>query len=177
LVYCSVCWRYVGGGVRKGRGGGGGGGVIPPPDGRQFLCHFSCSHSMMWQSVGCEQLRAAVFKVRSELPDTWSCGPQHYICPAGCLTRVSAAARPLRLWVGMSPGTWMLVCCEWCILSGRGLCDELITRPVECYRLWCLVVCDLETSWMRSPWPTNVMSPILRRKPVLETGEMLINII
>jgi len=30
------------------------------------------------------------------------------------------------------------------VLSGRGLCDELITRPEESYRLWCLVVCDLE---------------------------------
>jgi len=29
-------------------------------------------------------------------------------------------------------------------LSGRGLCDELITRPEEFYRLWCVVVCDLE---------------------------------
>ena len=30
------------------------------------------------------------------------------------------------------------------MLSGRGLCDELITRPEESYRLWCAVVCDLE---------------------------------
>jgi hypothetical protein len=30
------------------------------------------------------------------------------------------------------------------VLSGRGLCDELITRPKESYRLWCAVVCDLE---------------------------------
>jgi len=37
------------------------------------------------------------------------------------------------------------VCCECCVLSGSGLCDELITRP-ESYRLWCVVVCDLETS-------------------------------
>jgi len=29
-------------------------------------------------------------------------------------------------------------------LSGRGLCDELITRPEESYRLCCVVVCDLE---------------------------------
>jgi hypothetical protein len=29
-------------------------------------------------------------------------------------------------------------------LSGRYLCDELITRPEESYRLWCVVVCDLE---------------------------------
>ena len=29
------------------------------------------------------------------------------------------------------------------MLSGRGLCDELLTRPEESYRLWCVVVCDL----------------------------------
>ena len=40
----------------------------------------------------------------------------------------------------------MFVCCECCVLSGRGLCDELITRSEESYRLWCVVVCDLETS-------------------------------
>jgi len=38
----------------------------------------------------------------------------------------------------------MFVCCECCVLSGRGLCDELITRPDESYRLWRVVVCDLE---------------------------------
>jgi hypothetical protein len=38
----------------------------------------------------------------------------------------------------------MLVCCECCVLSGRGLCDELITRPEESYRMWCVVMCDLE---------------------------------
>jgi len=37
----------------------------------------------------------------------------------------------------------MSVCCECCV-SGRGLCDELITRPEESYRLWCVDVCDLE---------------------------------
>jgi hypothetical protein len=46
----------------------------------------------------------------------------------------------------------MFVCCECCVLSGRGLCNELITRPEESYRMWC-VVCDLETSSMRRPWP------------------------
>jgi len=45
--------------------------------------------------------------------------------------------------------------CGCCVLSGRGLCDELITRPGESYRLWCVVVCDLETSWMRRLWPTR----------------------
>jgi len=48
----------------------------------------------------------------------------------------------------------MFVCCECYVLSDRGLCDELITLPEESYRLWCIVVCDLETSKMRRPWPT-----------------------
>ena len=62
------------------------------------------------------------------------------------LRRRSVAAHLLRLWVRIPPGAWMLVCCECRVLSGRGLCDELITRPEESYRLWCVVVCDLETS-------------------------------
>jgi hypothetical protein len=49
----------------------------------------------------------------------------------------------------------MFFCYECCVLSGRGLCGELITRPEESYRLWYVVVCDLETSWMRRPWTTG----------------------
>ena len=79
-----------------------------------------------------------------------------YICrsqwPRG-LRRRSAAARLLRSWVRILPRTWMFVCCECCVLSRRGLWDELITRPEESYRLWCVVVCALETSRMRGPWP------------------------
>jgi hypothetical protein len=48
---------------------------------------------------------------------------------------------------------WMFVCCECCVLSGKGVCDELITRPEESYQMCCVVVCDLETSRMRRPWP------------------------
>jgi hypothetical protein len=47
----------------------------------------------------------------------------------------------------------MFVCCECCVLSGRGLCGELITRPEDSYQLWYVVVCDLETLWIRRPWP------------------------
>jgi len=35
-------------------------------------------------------------------------------------------------------------CCACCVFSDRVLCDELITRPEESYRLWCVVVCDQE---------------------------------
>jgi hypothetical protein len=50
------------------------------------------------------------------------------------------------------------------VLSGRGLCDELITCPEESYRLWCVVVCDLETSWMRRPWPALGRRAIRKKK-------------
>jgi len=42
------------------------------------------------------------------------------------------------------------------VLSGRGLCDELITRPEESYRLCCVVVCDLETPRIGAPYIYNV---------------------
>jgi hypothetical protein len=32
----------------------------------------------------------------------------------------------------------MSVCCECCVLSGRGLYFGLITRPEESYRVWCV---------------------------------------
>jgi len=70
------------------------------------------------------------------------------------LKRRSAAACLLRLWVRIPPGAWIFVCGECCVLSGRGLCDKMITRPEQSYQLWCVVVCDLETSLMRKHWPT-----------------------
>ena len=68
------------------------------------------------------------------------------------LRHTSAAARLLRSWVRIPPGAWMFVCCECCVLSGRSLCDELITRPEKSYRLCCVVVCDLETSRIGAPY-------------------------
>ena len=50
-------------------------------------------------------------------------------------------------------------------MSGRGLCDELITRPEEFYRLWCVVVCDLETSRIGAPYIYDISS--LRVKVVV----------
>jgi hypothetical protein len=59
-----------------------------------------------------------------------------------CSLRCSfVATRLLRLWVRIPPGAWMSVCCDYCVLSGRGLCDELITSPEESYRLLCVVMC------------------------------------
>ena len=71
------------------------------------------------------------------------------------LRRRSTAVRPLRFWVRIPLEAWMFVCCECCVLSGRGRCDGLITRPEESYRMWCVVVCDLETSKMRRLKPAT----------------------
>jgi len=79
------------------------------------------------------------------------------------LRRRSATARLLRLWVRIPPEAWMFECC---VLSGRGLCDEPITRPEESYRLWC-VVCDLETSRMRRPRPTGRLSSQKKETKIL----------
>ena len=78
----------------------------------------------------------------------WSQWPRGLRC--GC-----AAARQFGLWVRIPLWAWMSVCCECCVLPGRGLCVGLITRPKESYRLWCVIVCDLETSRMRKPWLTG----------------------
>ena len=37
-------------------------------------------------------------------------------------------------------------CCSSLVCISESLCDELITRSEESYRLWCVVECDLETS-------------------------------
>ena len=47
--------------------------------------------------------------------------------------RGSTAARLLGLPVRIPPGAWIYVCVERCVLSVRGLCDGLVTRPEESY--------------------------------------------
>ena len=48
--------------------------------------------------------------------------------------------------VGSNPAGGQDVCLLCYVLSGRGLYEELIALPEQSYRLWCVVVCDLETS-------------------------------
>ena len=44
------------------------------------------------------------------------------------------------------------------MLSGRGLCDEPITRSKESYRLWRVVVCHLETSKEEAKSPLRAVN-------------------
>ena len=78
-----------------------------------------------------------------------------------------AAAHMLGSRVRIPPGARIFVCCECCVLSGRDLCDELITRPEESYRLCCVVVCDLETSRMGAPYIYDI-SRLRVKLPVLQ---------
>ena len=72
--------------------------------------------------------------------------------PVAARSKAWVCGRLPAVIVGSNPtGGMDVVCCECCVLSGRGFCDELITRPEESYRLWCVVVCNLETSRMRRP--------------------------
>jgi hypothetical protein len=55
----------------------------------------------------------------------------------------SAVACLLRLWVRIPQRARMFFSNKCCVLLGRGICDELITRPKEFYWLRWVVVCDL----------------------------------
>ena len=59
---------------------------------------------------------------------------------ARVLTRGTAAALLLGMWVRIPPGAWTSVSCECCVLTGRGLCDGLTMRPLEFYSVVCLTV-------------------------------------
>ena len=51
-----------------------------------------------------------------------------------------AAARLLGLRVRIPSRAWISVCGEWCVLSSRGICIGLFTRPEDSYRVWCVWV-------------------------------------
>jgi len=75
--------------------------------------------------------------------------------PVAALSKAWVCGRWLAGIVGSNPAECVDVYLLCCVLSGRGrgLCDGLITRPEESYRLWCVVVCDHESCIMRWPWP------------------------
>ena len=80
---------------------------------------------------------------------------------AGFITPDSSfSLRPDRLGlrVQIPPKAWMSVCCNCCVLSGIRCCDKLIPRPEESYRMWCVIVCELETSIMRRSLPITSSS-------------------
>jgi len=86
-----------------------------------FIIPSDHSHNFRFESI---YTAAKIVNCRSQ----WQRG----------LRRGSAAVRLLGEWVRIPPGGWMSVSCECCMLSGRGFCVGLITRPEESYRVWCV---------------------------------------
>ena len=89
----------------------------------------------------------------------WSNSKSEWTCVVLTVLGVFASPRCNRdLGFESHGGAWIFVCCECRVLSGRGLCDELITRLEESYRLWCVVVYDLETSRIGAPYIFDISS-------------------
>ena len=64
----------------------------------------------------------------------------------------SASARLLGLRVRIPPGACTFFCCECCQVKVSATSWSLVQRsPTDCGAS----LCDLETSWMRRPWPTG----------------------
>ena len=60
-----------------------------------------------------------------------------------CVIRYgTAAACLLVLRDRVPPRVWMAVCCECCLLSGRGLCDGPIPRSGDSYRMCVAIGCN-----------------------------------
>jgi hypothetical protein len=114
-----------------------------------------CGSQKNWIGKGQIPSRETKSLIIQGVPLTAEPGISLIILPLMRILPIPVAARLLRLWVRIPPGAWMFACCECYVLSGRGLCDELITRLEESYRLWCVVVCDLETSRTSKPWPAS----------------------
>jgi hypothetical protein len=84
------------------------------------------------------------------------------------LKRESSAARLLEMRIRIPTGAWMSVSYECCVLSGRGLCVGLITRPES--RTECGVSeCYLEASVISKLWPTSGYCAMKKKIPASES--------
>jgi hypothetical protein len=150
---------------------------------------YFCPARVTSRSVSCVwEVKGSVFCygqwLNCRYKSAWSCGCSNWVLRVLVLFSGSKdtplallaerykvlvwGARQLRMCVRIPPGVWKIVCCECCVLSGRDLCDGLITRPEESYRLWWFVECDLENFWMRRHWPTGGLLRQIKKKMTLQ---------
>ena len=108
-------------------------------------CYRGWDGTYMFQAVPSPIIRSTKLYIQRQVLSN------QYCCNCGMRWNLRFA-NLLRSWVRIPPGAWIFVCCECRVLSGRGLCGELMNRPEESYRLCCVVVCDLETSRIGAPY-------------------------
>ena len=111
-----------------------------------FSSNLNLQHNFLLQEICIKILEMEnILRYIKEMsiPPQWSTG----------LRRWSTTDRLMGLRIRIPLGAFMSVSCECCVLSGRGLSNGPIPRSEESYRLWCVIVCDLETSSIRRPWP------------------------
>jgi hypothetical protein len=93
-----------------------------------FYCHVLCYQKQSFQNLFTLIIIYLFF---------WSVS-QNMTIPVATRSKAWVCGCSLAgMWVRILPGAWMSVSCECCVLSGRGLCDGLITCPEESYRVWC----------------------------------------
>ena len=97
----------------------------------------------IWRGEKCRDSRG-----RSELQQNFYVYSSLFFLRCQLLWPIPVAERS-KAWVstislagiaGLNPagGAWMSSSWTCCVLSGRGPCAGLITRPEESYRLWCV---------------------------------------
>jgi hypothetical protein len=93
----SVCWRP---GLNQ-----------TPITSRTGLFRHSKNTCPLKQDINLCGIKRYCTKHRSFCRSQWPRGPRRRFVAAGLQ----------RFWVQIPPGVWMFVCCECCVLSGRGL--------------------------------------------------------
>jgi hypothetical protein len=114
-----------------------------------FLAYWCTQSPVLFFILGTRNTRRLLFMTTVLIYNSTLCGTETvfdrnwqsnlFTSPwARGLRSESTAAQLLGLRVRISPGTWMYVCCESGVLSGRGQCNGPIISPEESYRVWCV---------------------------------------
>ena len=106
-----------------------------------------------------------VSRIRVNVPITVATRSEAWVCG------------PSLSGIAGSNSGWGMECCECCVLSGRGLCDGLISGPEDFYRLWCVWV-SLWKLENEVPSPTGdcrAITKILKTKDMQISREILLN--
>jgi len=116
------------------------------------LCYFALCYGLLWsgmKKIILNTLKCCVLMNHYQI--LYQNSVNDTVLLRYCLSKRVLRWQPIPLaavWVcghmlagiaGSNPtGAWISVFCECCVLSGRGLCFGLTTRPEESYRVWCV---------------------------------------